>query len=167
MATSLSRSSWRRHNSTTPSPSAVRFDKEHPLVDEYNLEDDDDVDDLTSTMLRKARELFAVCDVESKGFITKGDMQRLTSELPLTADQLEDVFDSLDGDGNGYLTLYDFTDGFGLCVSRWTRDLIFFPIAAHVVIRTRALQNSVCCVLHIYYCAAGARVTVLIMESYS
>jgi hypothetical protein len=82
-------------------------------LDEYDLEDDGDVDDLTATMLKKARELFGVCDVESKGYITKSDMQRLTSELPLTADQLEDVFDSLDGDGNGFLTLYEFTDGFG------------------------------------------------------
>ena len=65
-------------------------------------------------MLRKARELFAVCDIESKGFISKSDMQRLKNELPLSAEQLEDVFDSLDGDGNGFLTLYEFTDGFGL-----------------------------------------------------
>jgi hypothetical protein len=87
-------------------------------LDEYDLEDDGDVDDLTATMLKKARELFAVCDVESKGYITKSDMQRLTSELPLTADQLEDVFDSLGGDGNGFLTLYEFTDGFGVFKDR-------------------------------------------------
>jgi Ca2+-binding EF-hand superfamily protein len=90
------------------------IDRGLSAFDEYNLEDDGEVDDLTATMLKKARELFSVCDVESKGFITKSDMQRLTGELPLTADQLEDVFDSLDGDGNGFLTLYEFTDGFGM-----------------------------------------------------
>jgi Ras and EF-hand domain-containing protein len=64
-------------------------------------------------MLRKARELFSTCDVEGKGFITRGEMQRLTGQLPLSADQLEHVFDSLDVDHNGYLTLHEFTDGFG------------------------------------------------------
>lgn len=72
-----------------------------------------DPDDIQAMMLRKACELFAVCDVEQKGFINKRDMQRLQTEIPLTSDQLEDVFDSLDDDGNGFLTLEEFTEGFG------------------------------------------------------
>ena len=40
-------------------------------------------------------------------------MLRLQSELPLTSQQLEDVFDSLDDDANGCLTLQEFTGGFG------------------------------------------------------
>ncbi len=37
----------------------------------------------------------------------------MRSEIPLDPDQLEAVFDRLDTDGNGYLTLEEFADGFG------------------------------------------------------
>ena len=69
--------------------------------------------DIQQMMVEKAHELFKICDTEEKGFVTKRDMQRLQAELPLSPDQLESVFDSLDDDGNGYLTLEEFTDGFG------------------------------------------------------
>ncbi|XP_041110275.1 EF-hand calcium-binding domain-containing protein 4B [Polyodon spathula] len=64
------------------------------------------------TMLEKTHEFFQICDVEDKGFITRRDMQRLHGELPLSADELENVFDTLDADGNGFLTLEEFTTGF-------------------------------------------------------
>ncbi|XP_052230448.1 EF-hand calcium-binding domain-containing protein 4B-like isoform X3 [Dreissena polymorpha] len=80
-------------------------------------EDEGDLNPSSSEMQRlmneKAHELFQVCDTEKKGFITKRDMQRLQSELPLSPEQLEHVFDSLDVDGNGFLSLEEFTDGFG------------------------------------------------------
>ncbi|XP_030295625.1 ras and EF-hand domain-containing protein isoform X2 [Sparus aurata] len=64
------------------------------------------------TLLDKTKEFFRTCDVEGKGFITRTDMRRLHRELPLSAEELEDVFDSLDTAGSGYLTLEAFSSGF-------------------------------------------------------
>ncbi|XP_046519653.1 EF-hand calcium-binding domain-containing protein 4B isoform X1 [Equus quagga] len=63
-------------------------------------------------MLRKAQEFFQTCDAGGKGFIARSDMQRLREELPLSLEDLEDVFDALDADGNGFLTPEEFTTGF-------------------------------------------------------
>ncbi|XP_053107536.1 EF-hand calcium-binding domain-containing protein 4B isoform X2 [Hemicordylus capensis] len=63
-------------------------------------------------LLAKAHEFFQICDVEGKGYIARHDMQRLHGELPLSPEELEKVFDTLDADGNGSLTPEEFTTGF-------------------------------------------------------
>ena len=68
---------------------------------------------IEALMNEKAAAIFQLCDRESKGFLTKEDMRRLETELPLSAEQLEQVFDSLDHDRNGYLTKSEFASGFG------------------------------------------------------
>uniref|UniRef100_A0A8C3TJV1 Calcium release activated channel regulator 2A n=1 Tax=Catharus ustulatus TaxID=91951 RepID=A0A8C3TJV1_CATUS len=64
------------------------------------------------TVLRKAQEFFQICDLEGKGFVTCQDMQRLHPELPLSLEELEKVFVTLDADGNGSLTPKEFITGF-------------------------------------------------------
>ncbi|GBO37389.1 hypothetical protein AVEN_256806-1 [Araneus ventricosus] len=70
--------------------------------------------DLRETLQNKARDLFALCDPEGKGFATKTDIEALRDEVPLPPNQLHQVFDALDANGDGKLTLQEFTDGFGI-----------------------------------------------------
>ncbi|XP_063784535.1 EF-hand calcium-binding domain-containing protein 4B [Pseudophryne corroboree] len=70
------------------------------------------------TMLGKAHEFFRICDTEDRGFIARCDLQRLHGELPLSFEELEKVFDTLDSDGNGSLTLEEFTTGFSQFLHR-------------------------------------------------
>ncbi|XP_031568045.1 ras and EF-hand domain-containing protein homolog isoform X3 [Actinia tenebrosa] len=68
------------------------------------------------TLQKRAQELFSLCDQEKKGFITQNDLVQVISELelPLDSKQVEQAFGKLDNDQNGYLTLEEFTEGFGL-----------------------------------------------------
>lgn len=71
------------------------------------------VEEMEILVKQKFYELFALCDIEEKGFIIKRDMQRLQIEIGLDFEQLEVVFDLLDDDKNGYLILEEFILGFG------------------------------------------------------
>ncbi|KAG9335198.1 hypothetical protein JZ751_005550 [Albula glossodonta] len=100
---------------TRPGPSAsavargVRHKAESPRADP---DQNGTADPGLIAMMEKTQEFFQICDIEHKGFITRRDMQRLDGELPLSAEELENVFDTLDADGNGFLTLEEFSSGF-------------------------------------------------------
>ena len=104
--------------------------------------------DIQKLMVEKANELFKICDAEEKGIVTRRDIQRLKDELPLTSDQLEAVFDSLDEDQNGYLTLQEFTDGFGEKSSILHYYFIRAPLQTMAVQKNAHNFNSYCASLN-------------------
>ncbi|KDR22840.1 EF-hand calcium-binding domain-containing protein 4A-like [Zootermopsis nevadensis] len=79
-------------------------------------------DRMEALLEERAQQLFLLSDRERKGFIVKRDMQRMRSEIPLTPEQLEAVFDSLDVNNNGYLTIEQFLSGFGEFVASHSRN---------------------------------------------
>ncbi|KAF1499876.1 EF-hand calcium-binding domain-containing protein 4B, partial [Eudyptes chrysolophus] len=89
------------------------------------------------TVLGKAHEFFRICDLEGKGFITRQDMQRLHPELPLSLEELEKVFVTLDADGNGSLTPKEFTTGFSefgkhvSCIELYSYSILSTSIKKH------------------------------------
>ncbi len=84
---------------------------------------------LTTSMADNAADLFRICDQEEKGFVTKRDMQRMRKEFPLEPEQLESVFDTLDDDHNGYLTLEEFTEGWDLLIEMSNNYLSYLVVA--------------------------------------
>ncbi|KAH8871683.1 EF-hand calcium-binding domain-containing protein 4A [Schistosoma japonicum] len=64
-------------------------------------------------MIEQARLLFMHCDTDDCGYLTRQALDRLSDRLPLTSSQLDFVFNLLDKDKNGQLTLDEFIQGFG------------------------------------------------------
>ena len=76
------------------------------------VENDVGQDPETEQRQKKAKEVFDLCDSEGKGYVIRQDLMRLTESLGLTGEQLSLIFDKLDEDQNGFLTVYEFTQGF-------------------------------------------------------
>lgn len=76
----------------------------------------EDPDQLKNVLKERAVELYNLCDQDGKGYITESELQGVIAELglPLDANQVKQTFNELDDDENGYLTLEEFTAGFGL-----------------------------------------------------
>jgi Ca2+-binding EF-hand superfamily protein len=78
------------------------FDNKNLKIEDENM----------NLLYNKANELFQICDEEQKGFLIKKDMQKMKNIVNLTPEVLEDVFDLLDQEKNGYLTLDEFINRF-------------------------------------------------------
>ena len=52
----------------------------------------------------------------------------MQNEMLLEPEQLEIVFDSLDADGNGYLTFDEFIQGFGNVAQNFVKIYLYFPV---------------------------------------
>lgn len=84
----------------------------------------EDPDQLKNVLKERAVELFNLCDQDGKGYITESELQHVIAELglPLDASQVKQTFNELDDDENGYLTLEEFTAGFGLFLGIQSND---------------------------------------------
>ena len=60
----------------------------------------------------RVRKLFSLCDEEGKGYVTREDLFRLTKEIALTQEEVNNAFYYLDKDKNGSLSLEEFMGGF-------------------------------------------------------
>eukprot|EP00112_Aurelia_sp_Birch-Aquarium-sp1_P026731 Seg969.1 transcript_id=Seg969.1/GoldUCD/mRNA.D3Y31 product="EF-hand calcium-binding domain-containing protein 4A" protein_id=Seg969.1/GoldUCD/D3Y31 len=60
----------------------------------------------------RIRNLFALCDEEGKGYVTREELFRLTKEIALTEEEVNNAFHYLDKDKNGSLSLEEFMSGF-------------------------------------------------------
>ncbi|VDP19778.1 unnamed protein product [Schistosoma margrebowiei] len=72
------------------------------------------MDNCNSDIIEQARQLFMHCDTDDCGYLTRQALDRLSDRLPLTISQLDFVFNLLDKDKNGQLTLDEFIQGFVL-----------------------------------------------------
>lgn len=71
-------------------------------------------EEISDTLITKTKELFYMCDPLNKGYVTKDELYRLKDELGLEDHEVENAFDQLDADNDKYLTIEEFTKGFGL-----------------------------------------------------
>ncbi|CAH8593355.1 unnamed protein product [Heterobilharzia americana] len=71
------------------------------------------ISESNSNIVEQARLLFSHCDTDNCGYLTRQALDRLSDRLPLTSSQLDFVFNLLDKDKNGQLTLDEFIQGFG------------------------------------------------------
>ena len=60
----------------------------------------------------RIRNLFSLCDEEGKGYVTRKELFRLSKEIALTEEEVNNAFHYLDRDKNGSLSLDEFMTGF-------------------------------------------------------
>ena len=84
---------------------------------ETKLEDHTRIEEDTRDALKeKIVELFHFCDVENKGYVVRANLYRLRDELGLEFSDIDNAFDQLDTNRDTFLSMEEFTTGFGLFI---------------------------------------------------
>ena len=65
-----------------------------------------------SVVERTVKDIFNAWDLNQNAFIEKSELASCCSELNLTDEQLNKLFDDLDVDGDGKISITDFSQGF-------------------------------------------------------
>ena len=60
----------------------------------------------------RIQQLFAACDLNNSGCIEYDDLKELCADLAIRENELIDVFRELDINGDGKITISEFTEGF-------------------------------------------------------
>lgn len=74
------------------------------------------ISEKTNALTERITELFHFCDVENRGYVTKQDLYRLKDELDLDERDVDNAFLQLDTNHDNFLSLEEFTTGFGLFI---------------------------------------------------
>jgi len=85
-------------------PDTIPHDAASTTQHDAIIEDDE--------QLEKAVELFNACDIKQRGYVSLYDLRQLTNALDLSEEQISAIFEQLDDDGNGFITLSEFVNGF-------------------------------------------------------
>ena len=71
---------------------------------------------------REVKDIFHSWDLDENGFIGKNELSCCCSELNLTSEQLNSLFEELDVDGDTKISLLDFSKGFQRVCSLFQSD---------------------------------------------
>lgn len=87
-----------------------------PAITELDNHAQIEEEETRDALTEKIVELFHFCDVENKGYVAREDLYRLRDELGLEFSDIDNAFDQLDTNGDTFLSMEEFTTGFGLFV---------------------------------------------------
>jgi len=83
-----------------------------PKLDDHTRIEEETKDALTEKII----EMFHICDAENKGHVIKEDLYRLKDELGLDDADIDNAFEQLDTNRDTFLSMEEFTAGFGLFI---------------------------------------------------